>query len=85
MEKVPTAESFLAEKFPEFEDLDNGNVWVNIEGTMVEFAMIHVEAALKAASEKYIEFYEGSVEDGELEKIKDSILDSYPLENIKYD
>lgn len=89
MSKTPTAEDFLDKKFPLFEDLDNGDIWGNIEEVMVEFARMHVEAALKAADEKatvtpidHEEISEGSFRpiwgvDG------DSILNSYPLENIK--
>ena len=89
MENVITAEEFVENKYPFFEDLDSGNIWVNIDNLMIEFAKLHVEAALKAASEKasvtpidHEEISEGSfrpiwgVDD-------DSILNSYPLTNIK--
>jgi len=52
MENVITAEEFVENKYPFFEDLDSGNIWVNIDNLMIEFAKLHVEAALKAASEK---------------------------------
>lgn len=49
---------------------------------MIEFAKLHVEAALKAASEnaetRYIPYT-----DDEYEIDKNSILNSYPLDNIK--
>ena len=86
MGKIPTAEELLNNKFPEFEHLDNGNIWVNIENIMIEFAKMHVKAALKEASESadlttdsYMSMQEGSC----VEIHKDSILNSYPLENIK--
>lgn len=48
---------------------------------MKDFAKLHVEAALKAASEKAIAI--PSEEDIEEYVDKDSILNSYPLKNIK--
>jgi hypothetical protein len=88
MEKIPTAKEFL-------ESLD-------IEGSprrckaMIEFAKLHVEAALKEASEKakaslgkdWIRTEEtihpGQLVDTIIIKVdKDSILNSYPLTNIK--
>ena len=45
------------------------------EGFMIEFAKLHVEAALKAASEN-VEFDEEAL-------IRQSILQSYPLDKIK--
>ena len=82
--KIPTAEEFLKrEDLPT--DILSGD---DINYAMIEFAKLHVEAALKAADEK-----------AEVEEIwdnpinpsmgisygvdKDSILNSYPLENIK--
>lgn len=54
-----------------------GNVGSNTERLMIEFAKMHVEAALKAASEK------GKCSNGTSVVLKNSILNSYPLENIK--
>jgi len=53
----------------------------DIKTAMVEFAKLHVEAALKAASENvYVELDEHN-----MEHIvnKESILNSYSLDNIK--
>ena len=52
---------------------------------MVAFAKLHVEAALKEASEKVILDYGDYISDGCYERIidKDSILNSYSLDNIK--
>jgi len=54
----------------------------DVKDAMIEFAKLHVEAALKEASEnaeqKWIKFTEN---DYEIDK--DSILNAYPLENIK--
>jgi hypothetical protein len=82
MEKIPTADEFLNKEYYHIV-LDSKDTWVNvgdIQRAMVEFAKLHVEAALKEASE-----------DVELETYgnfgnsvnKDSILNSYPLTNIK--
>jgi hypothetical protein len=80
MEKIPTAEEFLMEAgFPGHAKHGLAKKW------MIEFAKLHVEAALKEASEKvkakwvhmkdYSRIYDGID--------KDSILNSYPLTNIK--
>ena len=52
----------------------------DIEKAMIEFAKFHVEAALKEASEKAkcIEYMVG-----EYDVDKESILNSYQLDNIK--
>ena len=48
---------------------------------MIEFAKLHVEAALKAASEKYWETAtQGS---NSIQGYHNDILNAYPLENIK--
>ena len=56
----------------------------DIQKAMIEFAKLHVEAALKAASEGQIkkDIYM-MTEHGESMNWKESILNSYPLENIK--
>ena len=63
MEKIPTAEEFLK--------LNNIKAYPIDIQMMVEFAKMHVEAALESASEKVGLSY------------KQSILNSYPLTNIK--
>lgn len=80
MGEIPTALEFMKANISNVKYLQE---------IMIEFAKLHVEAALKAASEKatvtpidHEEISEGSfrpiwgVDD-------DSILNSYPLENIK--
>lgn len=106
LDNMITAEDYLEKKFPEFEDLDNGNIWNNIEEAMIEFAKLHVEAALKEASEntyfitrdhdmynreylKYVDIDPNDTEGdtfcygGSIVINEDSILNAYPLENIK--
>ena len=51
-----------------------------ITHTMIEFAKLHVEAALKAASENV---FTDCDEDNNIIADKGSILKAYPLENIK--
>jgi hypothetical protein len=118
MEKLPTAEEFLNNKFkeiynkqpegltskiPENRYLDL-HVTGRIDGReqnypemMIEFAKLHAEAALKAANEKatiledgkdignryFWDAYNTSNKDIEYEINKDSILNAYPLDNIK--
>jgi hypothetical protein len=85
MEKIPTAEAWLKH----FEE--NAYPGTSISECMIDFAKLHVEQALKEASEKaetkikMIDYvgvraggqYEDKVVD------KESILNSYPLEKIK--
>ena len=53
----------------------------DVKTAMIEFAKIHVEAALKAASEQaYVELDE---HDLSCSLDKNSILNAYSLENIK--
>ena len=94
MEKeiVPTAEAFCKTFKP------SGKTWQeNFHETMIEFAKLHVEAALKAAEKSNFINAEGiSISPksnnlhwtayGNVGKItynKDSILNAYPLDNIK--
>ena len=90
MEKISTAEEFK-------QQLDKANHSYTDEYLMVEFAKLHVQAALEEASEKAEigEFYVfGSTEDEDFfDQIdmsslrcnikKDSILNAYPLDKIK--
>jgi hypothetical protein len=53
--------------------------FTKIQDAMIEFAKMHVEAALKEASKKS-KAKEGQITDY---KLTNSILKSYPLDNIK--
>lgn len=57
----------------------------SVKDTMIEFAKLHVEAALEAASSKsYTEsIYTGRQFGMQSRVNKNSILNAYPLENIK--
>jgi len=88
MAKIPTAEKYLQGSETYDKDYPTISLY-DAEQRMIEFAKLHVEAALKEASEKatvtpvdHEEISEGSfrpiwgVDD-------DSILNSYSLDNIK--
>ena len=66
---IPTAEEWL-EHFEE-----NAYPGTSISECMIEFAKLHVEAALKEANKKAI--MTGYVDSGQ------TILNAYPLTNIK--
>ncbi len=74
MEKIPTAGEFKR-MHPKYVTNE-----VSVETLMIEFAKLHVEQALKEASEKATcsEYMEG-----EYDVNKNSILNSYSLDNIK--
>jgi hypothetical protein len=82
MSKMPTAEYLIREENP-YKDEDGNNVYMEwqIKELMLTFAKLHVEAALKEASEKAdtqtIHCTHIQVVD------KNSILNSYPLDKIK--
>lgn len=73
------------------EKLDSIEIWDGVfvhshsaRQAMIEFARLHVKAALKEASEKASTTYSEEPLLGEVYNInKDSILNAYPLENIK--
>ena len=75
MEKIPTADNYL-KRYIGKAIIGYGD----ISHLMIEFAKLHVKAALKEASEKgyitYSKFGDEIIH-------KDSILNSYPLDNIK--
>jgi hypothetical protein len=77
LRQVPTAEEVIEKmvKFASVNDTINCTVY-SLSKVMIEFAKLHVEAALKAASE--------SESDGTFGRMiyPNSILTCYPLENI---
>jgi hypothetical protein len=78
-----TAEEFLEQK-----DNELGITWSEDNESIIEvlkeFAKHHVTEALKAASEKAEITWDGLPTIGEFQIIdKESILNAYPLENIK--
>jgi hypothetical protein len=69
MKNIPAAQEFL--------NRDESGVFneVDITQAMIEFAKLHVTAALKAAADDYSE--------GSSDIVHESIINSYPLDNIK--
>ena len=81
--KIPTAEDFLKSKDYNLGgncELADGLLTNNVIEDMIQFAKLHVEAALKEALENSETFMDGS---SEFENFKNSILKAYSLENIK--
>lgn len=81
MKKIPTAIDFIDKRFPDFESLDTGNIWVNIERAMVEFAKLHVEAALESASKKMFDNYHTICEDGKIKGVFKTQKEALDLAN----
>ena len=78
MNKIPTAEEFSMDiEFLVEYDLV---LFDNIYKYAIDFAKLHVKAALENASKKV---YADSDDDGNTFIDKESILNAYPLENIK--
>ena len=88
MEKIPTAKEFIQNYIEENNEDSN----LDIEDALIEFAKLHVEAALKEASEEATINKNkgevtartfGNVINGTYSVNKQSILNSYSLDNIK--
>ncbi len=81
--KIPTAEELLKNNFLLIENDKTCEAHTHlVVKQMIEFAKLHVEAALKEASEKaYYRDTNGFIETSS--ENKQSILNSYPLTNIK--
>jgi len=71
---IPTAEEFLLLK----DSPNTGLFWNEI---LIEFAKLHVEAALKAASKNADTYYDH--DEGSNFVNESTILNAYPLTNIK--
>lgn len=90
MEKMPTAKDYFLQKvFPRsfFESRDSVELDYEIDPSkqesvqiMIEFAKLHVQQALKEASEKAESYVIGGLTSS---VDKESILNSYSLDNIK--
>ena len=86
MENIPTAEELLNDRvYITQDDIEDVHDSIStVAEAMIEFAKLHVEAALKHASEK-AELSNKPKFSGDYNLVVDeeSILNSYPLENIK--
>jgi hypothetical protein len=88
--KIPTSEEFAERNQYDLESHDEGG-YLGIDTkifaeNLIEFAKLHVEAALKEASEKVslTDFAYEFLQEGAYDAIdKDTILNSYSLDNIK--
>jgi hypothetical protein len=78
---MKTAEEIMQEHLDPHDCLRVSKCYEMTLDAMIEFAKLHVEAALKAASEKAK--IDKSVTFGWEKVDRPSILKSYPLENIK--
>ena len=79
MEQIPTAEEFLKSKGCNY-ILQKGKLYFSdvTREDMIEFAKLHVEAALYVASERA-----DLTDNGRFPYVdKDSILNSYSLDNV---
>jgi len=74
MDEIPTAEEFL------FSKVETRSKWIT--EMMIEFAKMHVKAALEAAS-KSAQVGEDKFNMRSEVVDKDSILNAYPEENIR--
>ena len=81
MSKLPTAEEFFKNR-REGEETEMYSFTVGYREDMIEFAKLHCEAALKAASEN-ADTLKGEVYASKGCINKESILNAYPLNNIK--
>jgi hypothetical protein len=79
---IPTAEEFLKDLQHEYEETGEYKMYfaIDIPNKLKEFAKLHVEAALKAAYDN-IEYT--TVDSSVPYVVEGSILNSYPLSNIK--
>ena len=81
MEEIPTAEEYLTIS-NEFEVLETRKQEEVVTKTMIEFAKLHVEAALKEAEKETVKHISKTILELNMYN-KDSILNAYTLENIK--
>ena len=77
--KIPTAEEFLKKKQPNGIIQPHSDYWE----AMIEFAKLHVEMALREASDTKISGVYSETKYKRGDNDKNSILNAYPLTNIK--
>jgi uncharacterized surface protein with fasciclin (FAS1) repeats len=77
MKNIPTAKAFYQNYIEE----NNHDSHVDIEEMLIEFAKLHVEAALKEAMYKADEKEMSSMQVNDY--YREEILNSYPLDKIK--
>jgi hypothetical protein len=82
MEKILTAEEIMQKHLDPHDCLRLSKCYEMTLEAMIEFAKLHVEAALKEALES-IPCLGSSSDIATYEEVEDAVLNSYPLENIK--
>lgn len=84
MSKIPTAEEFLNTQKNYTENLSVLPLGTSkiIKQNMIEFAKLHVEAALKEALES-IPCLGSSTDIATYDEVEKAVLNAYPLENVK--
>lgn len=84
MEKIPTAEKILAKQGVFTSPVSGLETYLpsNVIDAMIEFAKLHVTAALKEALES-IPCLGSSTDIPTYEEVENEVLNSYPLTNIK--
>jgi hypothetical protein len=84
MSNIPTAEEYIKLKFNLFSLNGGGEL---VKNNLIEFTKLHVQAALESASENAKSYVSTNGEwtscNVDSKVNKESILNSYPLENIK--
>jgi hypothetical protein len=78
MENLPTAKEFI-ENYIKENNQDSNLDW---EEVLIEFAKLHVEAALKEALDS-IPCLGSSSDIATYEEVEKEVLNCYPIENIK--
>lgn len=82
--KIPTAEEFLMNRVYVTTDgvEDVHDSLQSVKDALIEFANMHVQAALKEALES-IPCLGSSTDIATYEEVEDAVLNAYPLNNIK--
>lgn len=75
---IPTAEEFMTD---EYQIKHYGTILLKPNQAAIEFAKLHVQAALEAAFEDAP--WGSSTDTVSYREMKNAILDAYPLDNIK--
>ena len=83
MENIPTAEDFLLHDYDASSRQEGGSVFAqDAKDKMIEFAKLHVKAALQEALEN-VPGFGSSTDIPDWKEVEKELLNSYPLENIK--
>lgn len=81
--KIPTVENKLKELIDFSKPIDISVLQIMIQLAMIEFAKLHVTAALKTASKLDFESITHPEANDYEQAVEMTVLECYPLENIK--